>query len=107
MAALQESTRARSARHYLIDGPWAARLQATLTLVAQSLGFPVVRVNILDEATQHTISMFGVGDAAAIPRAEAFCDTVVRTGRVLRVEDAIADPEFAGLPSVAAGEIGA
>ena len=67
----------------------------------------MVRVNILDEDTQHTIGMFGVGNADAIPRAEAFCDTVVRTGRPLRVEDATADPELSQLPSVVAGEIGA
>ena len=107
MPGQQESTRARSAQHYLIDGPLAVRLQATLALVAQSLCFPVVRVNILDEDTQHTIGMFGVGNADAIPRAEAFCDTVVRTGRPLRVEDATADPELSQLPSVVAGEIGA
>ena len=96
----------RSARHYVIDGPLAARLESTLALVAQSMGFPVVRVNILDEDTQHTISMFGIGDATAIPRAEAFCDAVVRTGRPLRVEDATADTEHSQLPSVVAGEIG-
>ncbi len=107
MQALQESTRARSARHYLIDGPLAQRLQATLSLVAQSMGFPVVRVNIVDQDTQHTISMFGIGDASAIPRAEAFCDAVVRTGRPLRVEDAAHDPVFSQFPSVAAKEIGA
>jgi EAL domain-containing protein (putative c-di-GMP-specific phosphodiesterase class I) len=107
MPEQQESARARSARHYLIDGPLAARLQSTLALVAQSLGFPVVRVNILDEDTQHSIGLFGVGDATAIPRAQAFCDAVVRTGRPLRVEDASGDPVFAQLPSVAAGEIGA
>src|SRR6476646_4162225 len=107
MQAHQESTRARSAWHYLIDGPLAQRLQATLSLVAQSMGFPVVRVNIVDEDTQHTISMFGVGDATAVPRAEAFCDAVVRTGRPLRVEDAAMDPEYSKLPSVAAGTIGA
>src|SRR6478752_309499 len=106
MQASQELSRVRSARHYVIDGPLAARLESTLALVAQSMGFPVVRVNILDEDTQHTISMFGIGDATAIPRAEAFCDAVVRTGRPLRVEDATADTEHSQLPSVVAGEIG-
>jgi EAL domain-containing protein (putative c-di-GMP-specific phosphodiesterase class I) len=107
MPEQQESARARSARHYLIDGPSAARLHSTLALVAQSLGFPVVRVSILDQDTQHTIGLFGVGDATAIPRAQAFCDAVVRTGRPLRVEDASVDPLFSQFPSVAANEIGA
>jgi EAL domain-containing protein (putative c-di-GMP-specific phosphodiesterase class I) len=107
MPAQQESTRAHSARHYLVDGPLIARLEATLALVSRSLGFPVVRVNILEEDTQHTISMFGVGDIAAIPRIESFCDAIVRSGRPLRIEDAGADARVSQLPSVVSGEIGA
>src|SRR6478735_3630683 len=39
MPASQELSRARCARHYVIDGPFAARLESTPALVAQSMGF--------------------------------------------------------------------
>ena len=107
MSAHQESQRAGSARHYLIQGPLTSRLETTLALVAKSMGFPQVRVNILDEHRQHSISLFGADNAGTTSRAEAFCDAVVRSGNPLRVEDATADARFKHFPAVIRGEIGA
>ena len=108
MSAPQESRRVRSARHYLINGPLTGRLETTLALVSRSMGFPVVRVDILDEDSQQSISLFGADRSDdAISRSEAFCDAVVRSGRPLRVEDAAADPRFSRFPAVIGGEIGA
>src|SRR5664279_3922353 len=107
MPAHQESRRARSARHYLINGPLTGRLETTLALVSRSMGFPVVRVDILDEDSQQSISLFGADSGNdAISRSEAFCDAVVRSGRPLRVEDAAADPRFSRYPAVIGGEFG-
>ena len=80
MPVLRELRRARSARHYLIDGPLMGRLEMTLALISRSMGFPVVRVNILDQDSQQSVSLFGADPGDAIPRDEAFCDTVVRSG---------------------------
>ncbi len=83
-----------------------ARLETLLTLVSQTVDFPEVRVNILDEDTQYTIALVGAGDPASVARSESFCDAVVRTGRPVSVDDAALDPRFAGLTSVMNGQIG-
>lgn len=101
-----ESRRSRSARHYLVEGPLAAKLETLLTLVSQTVAFPAVRVNIVDEDTQHTIGLFGAGDPSAVARTEAFCDTVVRTARPVVVDDATTDPRFQHLRAVVDGDIG-
>ncbi len=95
-----------SARHYLIDGPLTTRLQTILTLLSRAVDFPVVRINILDDDTQHTISMVGAGDPASVPRSEAYCDTVVNTGCPGQVDDADSDPRFAAFPAVVNKDIG-
>jgi EAL domain-containing protein (putative c-di-GMP-specific phosphodiesterase class I) len=107
MSAQQESRRARSARHYLMNGPLIGRLETTLALISRSMGFPLVRVNIVDEDSRHSIGLFGADPGDAISRAEAFCDTVVRSGRPLQVQDATTDPRFNRFPAVISGEIGA
>jgi EAL domain-containing protein (putative c-di-GMP-specific phosphodiesterase class I) len=101
-----ESSRSRSAKHYLVEGSLTARLETVLTLVSQAVGFPTARVNILDDDTQHTISLFGVGEPGAVDRSEAFCDTVVNTGVPVVVPDATRDPRFASFPTVVDGDIG-
>jgi EAL domain-containing protein (putative c-di-GMP-specific phosphodiesterase class I) len=101
-----EARRIRSAQHYLIDGPLAGRLETLLSLASQAVDFPIVRVNIVDEDTQHTIRLFGAGDPTAVARSDAFCDTVVRTGRPVLVEDASTDPRFADFPAVLGGHVG-
>lgn len=95
----------RSARHYLIEGPLAASLQTTVALAARALDFPVAMVNILDEESRHTISMVGVGDSISLERERSLCDTVVRTGNALVVEDAPSDRRFANHPAVAGGDV--
>lgn len=103
----ERTSRSRSAEHYLVQGPLAARLETVLSLIAQAVDFPTVRVNILDEDLQHTIRMFGAGDPAAVERSEAFCDTVVSTGKPVIVDDATQDPRFADFSAVRDGSIGA
>ena len=101
-----EARRSRSARHYLLDGPLTARLETLLTLVSQTVHFPTVRVNIIDQDTQHTISLFGAGDPSSVAKTEAFCTTVVQTELPVVVDDAANDPRFAHLQAVVNGDIG-
>ena len=105
MSSTQDWRRARSARHYLIDADLACRLSTTVVLAARALDFPQAMVNILDMEYQHTISTFGGTERAVEPRPETFCDTVVRTGQALIVENAMTHPGFASLRSVITGEI--
>jgi EAL domain-containing protein (putative c-di-GMP-specific phosphodiesterase class I) len=99
-----DEQRSRSARHYLTGGLSSTRLQTTIALAARSVSFPTAMINILDEDTQHTISLPGT-EKRATPREMALCDTVVRTGEPLVVEDAGADDRFAQFPSVTAGDV--
>lgn len=99
-----EQQRTRSARHYLAGGASSTRLQTTIALAARAVSFPVAMINILDHDTQHTISLLGADDLAT-PREVALCDTVVRSGEPLVVEDAGADDRFAHFPQVAGGDV--
>lgn len=89
-----------------MDGDLTARLETVLTVVSETLEFPTVRVNIVDDDRQHTIRLVGTGGTGSVPRSEAFCDTVVRTGHPVIVQDAAHDPRFADFPAVLSGEIG-
>jgi EAL domain-containing protein (putative c-di-GMP-specific phosphodiesterase class I) len=100
-----EQQRTRSARHYLAGGASSTRLQTTIALAAQAVAFPAAMINILDEDTQYTINLLGGENDVATPREVAFCDTVVRSGEPLVVQDAGADNRFARFPAVAAGDI--
>jgi EAL domain-containing protein (putative c-di-GMP-specific phosphodiesterase class I) len=97
----------RLASHYLMDAASAARLRSTLTLAARALGFPIAMINILDSDSQHTISAVGMALDMPRPRVETFCDSVVRTGAPVVVRDAATADEFAELPSVRSGAVGA
>ena len=97
--------RERSARHYLIDETLAAKLSTTMVLAARAVDFPIAMVNILDDA-MHTIGSSTGVDGSVHSRREVFCDTVIRSGRRLVVQDAAADPRFASFRSVTDGEIG-
>lgn len=100
-----EVTRSQSAQQYVIGEPLAARLETVLRVVSETLMFPTVRVNVLTGNIQHTVRLFGAGDPSSVPRREAFCDNVVRTGHLLIVEDAAQDPQFADYPAVLSGDI--
>lgn len=101
-----DGDRSRSADRYLLDRPLTVRLETVLRVMTDTLAFPTARVNIVSDQLQHTIRMFGDGDQVPIPRQEAFCDTVVRTGHPVVVDDAVNDPRFATFPGVLSGEIG-
>ncbi|MEO5831764.1 MAG: GAF domain-containing protein, partial [Nakamurella sp.] len=101
-----EARRSQSAQHYLVDGPLSARLETLLRLASQSIDFPVIMVNILDQDTQHTVSLIGADDRTIRPRSDAFCDTVVRTGLPVLVDDAATDLRFARFPAVLDGTVG-
>ncbi|WP_111768484.1 GAF domain-containing protein [Nakamurella deserti] len=101
-----DGARSASARRYVMDDDLTARLETVLMVVAETLEFPTVRVNVVDDDRQHTIRLFGTGGTGSVPRSEAFCDTVVRTGHPVIVQDAAHDPRFADFPAVRSGEIG-
>jgi EAL domain-containing protein (putative c-di-GMP-specific phosphodiesterase class I) len=97
----------RLTRHYLFERGSASRLDSTVALAASSLGFPHGQINILDDATQHTISSYGMGpDVADLDRTETICHFTLEDEDVLAVDDLPADPRFAAVPGVADGTAG-
>lgn len=101
------SRRARSTRHYLQANPATSSLATTVMFAARALGFPIARVNLLDETSQYTVSAFGgVDPVLPVDRADTFCDTVVQSGLPLVTDDAAGNPLFAHLPQVLDGEVG-
>lgn len=104
--AAPEDLRNASARRYVLDGSLTTRIDTVLRVMTGTLAFPTARVNIVADQLQHTVRHHGTGDPGPIPRRAAFCDTVVRTGHPVVVDDAVNDPRFAALPSVVGGEIG-
>ncbi len=99
------SRRDRSARHYLLDGALARRLQPTVTLAAGTLGFPAAMVNILVEDAQHTVTEVGSVHVSTTARGQALNDEVIRTGLPMVVQDAASDSRFAHFPSVGGGSV--
>lgn len=97
--------RSQSAQRYVIGQPRAARLETVLRVVSETLSFPTVRVNVITGTTQHTVRLFGAGEPSTVLRREAFCDTVVRSGHALTLQDATRDPQFVDYPAVLSGEI--
>ncbi|GGM13759.1 sensor domain-containing phosphodiesterase [Nakamurella endophytica] len=100
-----DSGRARTARRYRADAD-PDRFRSTLQLTADATAFPVAMVNLLEETDQYTVSAVGVDDVPTMPRAQAICDTVVRTGRPLAVADTRADRRFREFPHVRNGWVG-
>lgn len=101
-----EGARAASARRYALQGDLALRLEKVLALIARAMAFPGVRIAVIDDSTQRTVGVVGLAPSHELPRSSAICDEVVRTGRPLRIPDAVADPRFRALPEVQSGLTG-
>lgn len=70
-------------------------LDKITALVKRLLDVPICAVSLIDCDKQYFPSIVGV-DICQTPRAVAFCDQTIRERKPLVVEDAHADPRFAG-----------
>ncbi len=70
-----------SAAHYRGLVASSSALRTTLTLAAESLAYPMIMLNILDEHLQHTLLTVGMDDRPSLHRTDVLCDSVIRTGR--------------------------
>lgn len=87
MHALEDRRQNDSARHYLDLGTSFGALRTTLHLAAQSVGFPVAMLNIVDSTERHTILTVGMPDQPSAPRFETLCGTVFCSGSPTVVPD--------------------
>ena len=80
------------------DGtPAMQRLEDLTEQVRRHFGVALAGVNVLDGSDVHSIAGKG-GGPRMMPRSLAYCDRTVREDAVTMIEDADADPEFAGNP---------
>jgi len=71
---------------------------------AKRFGVPVALVSLIDAERQWFKAAFGL-KATESPRSDAFCNHAIRSGGVMVIADAAADPRFADNPFVT-GETG-
>lgn len=99
-SATQEAERLRVLTSYAImDTPPDPVLDGIVRVASRLIGVPIGLVSLLDDHRQWFKARVGL-DVEETPRDIAFCDTVVRSGRELVVEDANKDPRFASNPLV-------
>ena len=83
----------------LLDTPPEERFDRITRLAARFFGVPICLVSLIDENRQWFKSRFGLA-ALQTPKSDAFCTYPVVTGELMVIEDALADPRFAGSPLV-------
>jgi GAF domain-containing protein len=101
-AALPENERERLAalRSYrVLDTVPEERFDRLTRLAARLFGKEIALVSLVDETRQWFKSRHGLATAET-PREIAFCAHAILTPDVLVIEDASADPRFAGNPLV-------
>ena len=91
MNEIEERRQADSARCYVALVVSSSALRATVTLAAESMGFPEAMVNILDEAQRHNLLAVGMAKQPPLARRETVCDAVVGAGAPIAIADVRAD----------------
>lgn len=77
----------------LLDTPPEERFDRITRLAARFFEVPIALISLIDEQRQWFKSKYGI-EVPETPRDHAFCDHAVRSGEILVVEDANADPRF-------------
>jgi diguanylate cyclase len=81
------------------DGPSADAFGRVTRLMSQTLDIPIVLICLVDESRLHALARVGT-EIATVAREGSFCARVIAERQLLTVEDALADPRFAGNPWV-------
>lgn len=84
----------------ILDRPTDERVDRVTRLAQQLFDVPMVSVTLLDRDRQWRLSEQGFAGEREAPRAGSFCGATVARGRMLVVEDAGADEDFAANPFV-------
>lgn len=83
----------------ILDTPVEQPFEKIVTLVRTVLAVPIATVTLVDRDRQWFKAKRGL-EAAETPRSMSFCTHTIREREPLVVEDAEADPRFAGSPLV-------
>src|SRR5215470_2623624 len=90
---------AELARYAILDTPPDPELDAVAAVCARLLDAPAAFIGFIDAHRQWLKARHGL-HIAETPREESFCRIILDAKEPLVVEDAAADPRFAGNPLV-------
>src|SRR3954449_5838346 len=80
----------------LLETPPDPAFDELVALAARLLGAPIAAFNLVDADRQWTKAGSGMANGDQAPRADSFCAHTIVGDDPLVVEDAAADPRFAG-----------
>ena len=79
----------------LMDDAAAESGNRIVRLMSETLGFPIVAICLVDESRLLPVARVGT-ELGTLAREGSFCGHVIAQRQALAVEDALADPRFAG-----------
>ncbi len=97
--AVERARLAALARYQVLDTEAEAEFDQLTALAAYVCRTPIALVSLIDEDRQWFKSKLGL-DICSTDREIAFCDYAVRSGEMVVIPDALADPRFATNPLV-------
>jgi PAS domain S-box-containing protein len=101
---LKELERLQAVERFLkLESSKEAELQAIVSMAAKICGTPSALITLIDEDTQYVKFRHAFSDKCS-SREDAFCNHVIREGKIVVVPDSLLDPRFASHPSVRGGE---
>jgi signal transduction histidine kinase/DNA-binding NarL/FixJ family response regulator len=98
--AVESRRIARLERLRVLDTGGEPVLDGITRLAAELTGRPIALISLVDRDRQWFKSTVGVPQGGQTPRAIAFCTHAIQGDGLFEVEDARADPRFAGTPLV-------
>src|SRR5580700_10227260 len=102
---LNEATRIQALRRFeILDTPPEPALDDLVALAANLCAAPIALLGLIDEDRIWFKARYGL-DLASMPRDGGFCTQTMASREMLIINDALADPRFAGA-SIVQGEPG-
>jgi hypothetical protein len=87
----------------VLDTPPDPVIDNVVRTARDLFGVDAAAVNLVDDVCQWNKSVAGDAPSLNLPRDESFCNTTIMSDGALVVTNALEDPRFSGLPSVAQG----
>lgn len=87
----------------VLDSPPEPLFDALVRAAADVAGRPISLISLIDESRQWFKANLGLPGVTEAPREHAFCEYVVRSGRVVEIPDTHLDERFSANPLVVGG----
>jgi PAS domain S-box-containing protein len=100
---LKELERLQAVERFLkLESSKESELQEIVSMAAKICGCSSALITLIDQDTQHVKFQHAYSGKCST-REDAFCNHVIREGRIIIVPDSMLDPRFASHPSVRSG----